>query len=297
MRKWLSLWLGVLLLLGATTCGGKNTTWQEQYDLGIRYLSEGKYEDAIIAFTAAIEIDPKQSGVYVELARLYIELGDYTNADSVINQGIKLCGKLEKLISLRNEIFRDSQENYSINMPITYSIVYQEGDVIQIESISYEVEKENKKYKNYCSSKTEEGLKRTIYGTLNIDGITWSGGERIYTCYPADSAQNIDVLLAAPLSFSETNQFKQLELKYGKIPAEEFSSGRLRSGTHICAFGRLEDGYQYTIQEMLTTSNYMTIAVYDKSGARTGLLVIELQPSDEVLEMIKKHTILEKIDN
>lgn len=40
-------------------------TWQEQYDLGVRYLSEGNYEEAIIAFTAAIEIDPKQAPAYL----------------------------------------------------------------------------------------------------------------------------------------------------------------------------------------------------------------------------------------
>lgn len=44
---------------------GHIMTWQEQYDLGVRYLSEGNYEEAIIAFTAAIEIDPKQPTPYV----------------------------------------------------------------------------------------------------------------------------------------------------------------------------------------------------------------------------------------
>ena len=34
-------------------------TWQSRYDLGVRYLSDGRYEEAILAFTAAIEIDPK----------------------------------------------------------------------------------------------------------------------------------------------------------------------------------------------------------------------------------------------
>ena len=36
-------------------------TWQEQYDRGVRYLEDGNYEEAIIAFTAAIEIDPKRA--------------------------------------------------------------------------------------------------------------------------------------------------------------------------------------------------------------------------------------------
>ena len=42
--------------------------WQEQYDLGVRYLSEGNYEEAVIAFTAAIEIDPNQVDAYRRLA-------------------------------------------------------------------------------------------------------------------------------------------------------------------------------------------------------------------------------------
>lgn len=51
-------------------------TWQEQYDLGIRYLSEGNYEAAIIAFTAAIEIDPKQVLAYVGRGDAYIGSGE-----------------------------------------------------------------------------------------------------------------------------------------------------------------------------------------------------------------------------
>ncbi len=47
-------------------------TWQEQHDLGVRYLSEGNYEKAIIAFTAAIEIDPKQAPAYVCRGDAYV---------------------------------------------------------------------------------------------------------------------------------------------------------------------------------------------------------------------------------
>lgn len=51
-------------------------TWQEQYDLGVRYLSEGNYQEAIIAFTAAIEIDPKQAPAYVGRGDAYIGSGE-----------------------------------------------------------------------------------------------------------------------------------------------------------------------------------------------------------------------------
>ena len=63
MKRICSLLLTLALVLGLCVCGqkaGTTPTWQEQYDLGIRYLSEGNYQEAILAFTAAIEIDPKR---------------------------------------------------------------------------------------------------------------------------------------------------------------------------------------------------------------------------------------------
>ena len=72
MKRWFGLCLGILLLLGATACGSKAPTWQEQYDLGVRYLSEGNYEEAIIAFTAAIEIDSKRAEAYIGRGDAYI---------------------------------------------------------------------------------------------------------------------------------------------------------------------------------------------------------------------------------
>lgn len=59
-----------LLLISCGQMTG--TTWQEQYDLGVRYLSESNYEEAIIAFTAAIEIDPKQPPAYVGRGDAYV---------------------------------------------------------------------------------------------------------------------------------------------------------------------------------------------------------------------------------
>lgn len=54
--------LSILLVSTLFGCAQNEAalTWQEQYDLGVRYLSEGNYEQAVIAFTAAIEIDLKR---------------------------------------------------------------------------------------------------------------------------------------------------------------------------------------------------------------------------------------------
>ena len=83
MKRVVYSMLALVLLL--CSCGQPSTigekennilTWQEQYDLGVRYLSEGNYKEAIIAFTAAIEIDPMRVEAYVGRGDAYIGSGE-----------------------------------------------------------------------------------------------------------------------------------------------------------------------------------------------------------------------------
>ena len=95
MKRVLCLILSAVLLLGLAACGGKKTevkTWQEQYDLGIRYLSEGNYQEAILAFNAAIQIDPKQTVIYEKLAEAYTQSGDAETAAKILSDGIAVTG-------------------------------------------------------------------------------------------------------------------------------------------------------------------------------------------------------------
>ena len=93
MKRLLTVLMAAIMVIGLCACGQKSETapegpsWQEQYDLGIRYLSEGKYEEAILAFTAAIEIDPKRAEAYGKAAEAYEALGDIDGAISVLEQG------------------------------------------------------------------------------------------------------------------------------------------------------------------------------------------------------------------
>lgn len=141
MKRILLYTLSMVLLLAACgkSAGSQSEpqalTWQEQYDLGVRYLSEGNYEEAIIAFTAAIEIDPKRAPAYVGrgdayvlsgeteenlmaaqadyekaialddssadaylgLADVYIRRGDYDKALEILQQGLKEIGESQEI--------------------------------------------------------------------------------------------------------------------------------------------------------------------------------------------------------
>ncbi len=117
MKKSLLVLLIVLALCCVTSCADTAETvdtqelatvltWQEQYDLGMKYLLDGNYEEAIIAFTAAIELEPKQSASYLGLAEVYIAQNDFETALDIIQAGLEqnpedgdLLAKLEALES------------------------------------------------------------------------------------------------------------------------------------------------------------------------------------------------------
>ena len=97
MKRITALLLTALLLLSLAACGGKDP-WQEQYDLGMRYLNDGNYQEAVIAFEAAIEIDPKRSEAYLGAADAYVGLGDYASARKILEDGLDATGnrKIQK---------------------------------------------------------------------------------------------------------------------------------------------------------------------------------------------------------
>lgn len=76
-----------IMLLLLVSCAEKPKTFDEQYDLGVKYISEGNYEEAIIALSAAIEIEPNSAIAYLNRGNAYYEqkmldnaISDYTKA-------------------------------------------------------------------------------------------------------------------------------------------------------------------------------------------------------------------------
>ena len=116
MKRTVSLLLSLILALSLPACGQSATTWQEQYDLGMRYLSEGNYEEAIIAFTAAIEIDPKRTEAYIQLSETYSVSGDLEQAFVILNTGLaenkndSLKEFMLEFLSTNTSLFLDDED-------------------------------------------------------------------------------------------------------------------------------------------------------------------------------------------
>ena len=72
--------------------------------LGQRYLSEMYYEEAALAFRAAIEVEPKSEEAYIGLADAYIGLGELDAALEAINTAISIIGETDRLIAEKNKI-------------------------------------------------------------------------------------------------------------------------------------------------------------------------------------------------
>jgi len=110
MKQWLCLLLAFVMATSLCACGGNQAetadapTWQEQYDLGIRYLSDGNYEEAIIAFMTAIEIDPKQADAYIGLADAYVNGGNVEQALRVIQDALDELGDMGVLLEKLSEL-------------------------------------------------------------------------------------------------------------------------------------------------------------------------------------------------
>ncbi len=82
--------IALIILAVVLTSGNDSRTWRDYYDLGMQYLEEGNYEEAIVAFTSAIELDDSQSIVYVGrgdayagMAREAEERGDFEEAEEL----------------------------------------------------------------------------------------------------------------------------------------------------------------------------------------------------------------------
>ncbi len=108
-QKKLAVLLGVLcfgLILILSACmmvfekheSRASGRWREAIELGDIYQEEGSYEEAAVSYREAISLEPgRDEEPYVKLVDIYLLLGDYESAQSVIEEGMGYLGTYPEL--------------------------------------------------------------------------------------------------------------------------------------------------------------------------------------------------------
>ncbi len=93
MKKLVSILL-ILFVIFSSGCGGGATGegLDELLSLGQKYLLEGNYEEAIVAFEKAIKIDKKCVDAYLGMADAYVGLDDIDKAKEILQKGYDATG-------------------------------------------------------------------------------------------------------------------------------------------------------------------------------------------------------------
>ena len=93
MKKLVAIIIVITISLSLVSCGSakqSEMSWQDYLDLGQKYLLDGDYEQAIVAFEKAIEIEPNNVEAYIGLASAYIAIGDTENAVAVLKEALQI---------------------------------------------------------------------------------------------------------------------------------------------------------------------------------------------------------------
>ncbi|MCD7819113.1 MAG: leucine-rich repeat domain-containing protein [Lachnospiraceae bacterium] len=112
--------IAVLLFLIGRRISTANT-WQEQYDLGMQYLEDGEYEAAVVAFTTAIETEPKNAEAYEQLVQLYMQEGRLDEAKALLEQAVEGAEGDEETMETISKL-------YYVSRPEPPTASYEDGD-------------------------------------------------------------------------------------------------------------------------------------------------------------------------
>lgn len=135
----------VFVMILFCSCGKNGPNWQEQYDLGLRYLTEGNYQEAIIAFTAAIEIDARRPEAYLKAAEAYEAIGNSEAGREILEKGYEATGdealkpKEETSQEWISDEFISPQELTIDNIPFYMIDIYTAFEVYWDETMHSEI--------------------------------------------------------------------------------------------------------------------------------------------------------------
>ena len=258
MKRIAAFLLTALLLLSLAACGGKGS-WQEQYDLGMRYLNEGSYQEAVIAFEAAIEIDPKRPEAYLGAAEAYVGLGDTAKAIDILKRGQEqtddqtIQERLEQLLTLQDSGALSSYGVYSYDergREIRREFYNADGSRMKAWESEYDaVSGERVKYITYSAENEIEGW--TTYYPVREWG-SWGAG--FWLEYDSDGQPILEESENCTFSDGVLVQYEKTDSAGGRA-VWELTDGRIVRERYYADDGGITEEI-YNDNRELTNSRY-----------------------------------------
>ncbi len=132
-KKWV-IFLTVFILSLLVACSQQTIAEQieEKLNLGNKYLSENNYEEAVLAFEEAIEIDPMTTEAYIGLSQAYVFLGKYEEAEAALLKGIEV---VDDPNALRDHLASHYQEREQYKQAEEIYLVMLEDGEVKVKAI------------------------------------------------------------------------------------------------------------------------------------------------------------------
>ena len=167
------------LIISFAVAGGNDEKLQKQLDLGNKYLEEMDYEQALVAFEAALDINPMNADAYLGIVEVYIRTNEFEKALVIAKEGYEATGdeRLKEKIDMieKGDIFAsngwamrqscyDAEGKLLYYYQFTYNLKGQKDSVTRCDANGSEIEHLELDY-------DEEGRELVSYGTQDDDGM------------------------------------------------------------------------------------------------------------------------------
>ena len=169
----------------------QNSVYVEKINSGNRYYTEGDYENAVLAYQAALNTNPKSSEAYAGLARSYSAQGMDSLAIATLERGVEETGGIQLQTMLLN--YQEEQEEASIKRSMEDI-----GDVMNVSLInaisistyedyehSYSIESVRQEGKEVLVRVSDIGAELVFYNTASQPDAV-SGGKVRTTSVPEE---------------------------------------------------------------------------------------------------------------
>lgn len=105
---------------------------------GDKYLNELEYEDAILAYRLALEIDSKSEEAYIGLAEAYLGLKDFEKAYEIVKHGLEVVRDSRELNVLLSKIEKEMEKNDANTKMNKTKEETEDSSKGEMESVDYE---------------------------------------------------------------------------------------------------------------------------------------------------------------